>query len=128
MPVVLDWVGNSYFGHEALRRGSETPAFQRLVGAAGADTAGFSVLHGLLTPDRINRRMAESGVPLDEEQYQVLLAMNDGPDTLFCIFALAGTGQTAVTHCVLKAFMEAPARHGALSYTQCQRGPCGRRW
>ena len=50
--------------------------------------------------------MAESGVPLDEEQYQVLLTMNRDPDPLFCISALAGTGKTAVAHCALRALME----------------------
>ena len=97
--VALDWVGNSHFGHGALRRGNATPAFQRLAGAAGADSSGYNVLLGLLTPDRISKHITESGVPLDDEQYAVLEAMSHAPDPVFCISALAGAGKTADAHC-----------------------------
>ena len=109
--MILDWVGNNYFGHEALRRGNETPAFQRLAGAADADTAaGYNVLLGLLTPERSNKHITESGVPLDDEQHAVLEAMSHVPDPMFCRYALAGAGKTAVAHRVLNAFMEGHAR------------------
>ena len=108
--VVLDWVGNSYFGHEALRRGNATPAFQRQAGAAGADTAGYNVLRGLLTPERVNKHTTESGVPLDDEQYAAREAVSHDPDPLFCISALAGAGKTALAHCALKACMDAHSR------------------
>ena len=64
--VVLDWVGNSYLGHEALCRGLATPAFRRLCGAADDGAAG-NVLRGLLTPERISKHITDSGVPLAEE-------------------------------------------------------------
>ena len=105
--MVLDWVGNGCFGHEAIRRCLATPPFLRLCGAAGPDAAGDSVLLGLLTPERISKHLTDSGVRLDEEQYAVLEAMNHATDPLFCRSALAWAGKTALAHCALKAFVEA---------------------
>ena len=99
--VVLSWVGNNYFGHEAIRRGVATPPFQRLAGEPGPDACG-NVLQGLFTQKVIGQYV----VRLDTEQLAALDEMNSSTDPLFCISALAGTGKTALAHCVLKAFIE----------------------
>ena len=105
--VVLTWVGNSYFGQEALRRGVAAPPLLRLSGAAEPGVGvGCNVLFGLLTGDTIDEYIKHSGVPLDAEQRGVLADMSISTDPLLCISALAGTGKTALAHCVLKAFME----------------------
>ena len=101
--VVLAWVGNSYFGHEAIRRGLDTPPFERF---SGKVLPNGNVLCGLLTEKAIGQYVAQSLVRLDAEQRRVLADMNTAGDPLLCMSALAGTGKTALAHCVLKAFME----------------------
>ena len=101
--VALAWVGNNYFGHEAIRRGLDTPPFERF---SGKVLPNGNVLCGLLTEKAIGQYVAQSFVRLDAEQRRVLADMNTAGDPLLCISALAGTGKTALAHCVLKAFME----------------------
>jgi hypothetical protein len=102
--VVLTWVGNGYFGHEALRRGNiGTAPFHQLTGAA---PAGGNVLYGLLTEESIEQYTWQSGVPLDDEQRGVLAEMNNSSAALLCVSALAGAGKTVLAHCVIKAFLE----------------------
>ena len=66
--MVLSWVGNHYFGDEALRRGEATPSFTTVVGSA----LQANLLHGVITAESVELCVAESGVPLDEEQRQAL--------------------------------------------------------
>ena len=66
--LALSWVGNNDFGHEALRRGEATPPFTSAV----VRTPEGNVLRGVVTAESVELYVAESGVPLDEEQRQVL--------------------------------------------------------
>ena len=66
--LALSWVGSNDFGHEALRRGEATPPFTTVSGSALEG----NVLRGVTTTESIGMRVTESGVPLDEEQRQVL--------------------------------------------------------
>ena len=66
------------------------------------------MFRGLLTAARVEQYIDESSVPLDREQRAVLDAMDNSTDPLLRISALAGAGKHALTHCVLKAFMDAP--------------------
>ena len=96
--MVLAWVGNSYFGHEAIRRG-------RPLAPLSHTGIGGNVFR-LLTAARIEQYSEEPGVPLGDEQRAVLDAVSNSTDPLLCISALAGAGKTALAHCVLKARME----------------------
>ena len=47
--VALSWVGNNYFGHEALRRGEATPPFTIVVVSALEG----NVWHGVITAESV---------------------------------------------------------------------------
>ena len=98
--VVLSWVGNSFFGHEALRRGTID---NRLSGASPDGNA----LRGIITDAAIDAYVAAAAVPLDGEQRAVLSEINTSPSSLIYITALAGAGKTVLAHCVVKAFLAA---------------------
>lgn len=110
--VILSWVGNYFFGHESLRRGTFTAPLHQLSGVTAAPepgelSDGVNVLRGILSEDAIELYTAQSGVPLDNEQRHVLSDFNTCTNTVLCVSALAGAGKTALAHCVLKAFVEA---------------------
>ena len=72
MLVELAWVGYVDLGHEALRRGNDTPPFHRLTLSADAarevpQECG-NVLHGLITDTSIQKYTEDSGAPLDKQQ------------------------------------------------------------
>ena len=98
--VVLSWVGNGFFGHEALRRGTIDA---RLTGASPEG----NVLRGIITDEAVEAYAAAAAVPLDDEQRGVLSELNTSSSSLFCITALAGAGKTVLAHCVVKAFLAA---------------------
>ena len=101
--VVLSWVGNTFFGHEALRRGT----FDTML-----PTDNMNVLRGIITTEAIEAYVETAGVRLDEEQRRVLSSLNSSPATLLGITALAGAGKSVLAHCVIKAFIATHA--GAL--------------
>ena len=95
--VVLSWVGNTFFGHEALRRGTLNTMLPT--------EDNVNVLRGIITMEAIEAYVAAAGVRLDEEQCRVLSSLNSSPATLLGITALAGAGKSVLAHCVIKAFI-----------------------
>jgi hypothetical protein len=95
--VVLSWVGNTCFGHEALRRGT----LNTMLPLEG----NVNVLRGIITKEAIDAYVAAAGVRLDEEQCEVLSNLNTSPATLLGITALAGAGKSVLAHCVIKAIV-----------------------
>ena len=98
--VVLSWVGNTFFGHEALRRGNLNTMLPR-------GESDVNLLRGIITQEAIDAYAAAADVPLDEEQRAVLSNLNTSPATLLGITALAGAGKSVLAHCVIKAFVTA---------------------
>ena len=86
-----------------VRRGEATPPFTTVAGSALEG----NVLRGVITAESVELYVAESGVPLYEEQRQALVDVNCSFSALRCVTLLAGVGETALAHCLLKAFLEA---------------------
>ena len=110
--VVLTWVGNSYCGHEAIRRGLATPF------AADPDTAGHRVLLGL---SRLRNTLLNQACLHEQRAVAVVhsCTCRGRQDRARAQKALLDRHHDSST---------APHRaprflHGALSSAQCPRGP-----
>ncbi len=118
--VLLAWLGNSYFWHEALRRaeslGCKNPfdaptslAHMMLhfePRPASIHVACKNVLNGLLSDARVTQVFSDSDVPFDQQQRDCLKMFNESVSPLLCVLAKAGVGKTAVAQCALKVFVE----------------------
>ena len=110
MLVVLNWVGDCFFGSEALRRGvgtAVTAPFRCLTQTGSGAALGGNVLKDIFTAASVNAFVESSGVPLDEEQHGVLEAINGSDKAGHVVSALAGAGKTALAHCVITCFVRA---------------------
>ena len=121
MVILLPWIGNLLFHHEALRRAwnrrpGGSAALLALICCLGrpvpiSPPSGLEVtphfLRGHLSPDLVQEHMQRSGVALDFEQLAAVKAINTATTPLVCIHAYAGVGKSVVGHLLIRAFLQA---------------------
>ena len=119
--VMLPWIGNQLFYHEALRQAwnkqpGGSPALLHLICCLGRlepinPPPGLAIsrhiLQGHISPTLVRNHQLRTRVCLDQDQLSAMIAINAAPTPLVCIHAMAGAGKSMVGCFLLRDFLEA---------------------
>ena len=120
LAVILPWVGNRLFQHQAMVRSASAPqtrglgilrfAFQILKSWTGEPTTVNNILKGKVNPqsEAMKRILDRRGVSLSSDQITCFEQMNESLFHCMSIQALAGTGKTMVMAIIVEALMQKP--------------------
>ena len=120
LAVILPWVGNRLFQHQAMVRSASAPqtrglgilrfAFQILKSWTGEPTTVNNILKGKVNPqsEAMKRILDRRGVSLSSDQITCFEQMNESLFHCMSIQALAGTGKTMVMAIIVEALMQNP--------------------